>query len=346
MLSIEWPWLFLLLPLPWLVNRFMAPVSRQEAALRVPFFGAVAGNLSVGTSDSVPRRLPVLMLWLIWLLLLVAAARPLWLGEPVPLAASGRDLMLAVDISGSMDAEDMALEGETVNRLVVVRQVLGEFAGRRSGDRLGLILFGSQAYLHTPLTFDHKTLRQLLDEAQIGFAGQKTAIGDAIGLSIKRLKEQPEQSRVLILLTDGANTAGRVDPLEAAGIAANEGIRIYTLGFGADEMLVRNLFGVRRVNPSSELDEKTLKAIAEVSGGRYFRARDAEELEAIYQELDRLEPAQQEEQQVRPRQALFFWPLGLALLLSMAWVVLELLLSGSRGVRSDSAAGPDREAAS
>ncbi|MEH6812152.1 MAG: VWA domain-containing protein [Motiliproteus sp.] len=336
MLSLDWPWLLLLLPLPWFVNRFYPAVAKQESALKVPFFQALSGAGGSQARTQSGRKLPPAILWLIWLLLLVAAARPLWVGEPVPLASSGRDLMLAVDISGSMKAEDMQLEGDMVNRLVAVKSVLGDFAERRKGDRLGLILFGTQAYLQTPLTFDHKTLQQLLNEAQIGFAGEKTAIGDAIGMSIKRLKERPQQSRVLILLTDGANTAGKVEPLEAAKIAAQESVRIYTLGFGADEMLVRSLFGSRRVNPSADLDEDSLKAIAESTGGRYFRARDVEELQAIYQELDRLEPAPQADEVIRPQQSLFHWPLALAMLLSMFWALLlvlppSLLLSRSPG---------------
>ncbi len=325
MLSLDWPWLLLLLPLPWIINRFYPPLAKQESALKVPFFQSIGAVGAAPSRTQLVRRLPAVMLWLIWSLLLLAAARPVWVGEAVPLASSGRDLMLAVDISGSMEAEDMQLSGDSVNRLVAVKKVLGDFAERRNGDRLGLILFGTQAYLQTPLTFDHKTLQQLLNEAQIGFAGESTAIGDAIGMSIKRLKERPEQSRVLILLTDGANTAGKVEPLEAAKVAAQQGIRIYTLGFGADEMLVQSLFGTRRVNPSADLDEESLQAIAEATRGRYFRARDVEELQSIYQELDRLEPAIQADEVIRPQQSLFHWPLAVAMLLSMFWSLLLVM---------------------
>ncbi|MFT7300578.1 MAG: Ca-activated chloride channel family protein, partial [Porticoccus sp.] len=194
------------------------------------------------------------------------------------------------------------------------------FVERRQGDRLGLILFGTRPYLQTPLTFDRKTMNTLLGEAQIGFAGEKTAIGDAIGLAIKRLKKRPENHRVLILLTDGANSAGEAQPLEAADIAAREGITIYTIGIGAEVMVQRGFFRNTRVNPSRDLDETTLTAIADKTGGLYFRARNPEELESIYLQLDQLEPIDQEAETVRPTRALFYWPLGLALLCSLLLV--------------------------
>jgi Ca-activated chloride channel family protein len=210
-----------------------------------------------------------------------------------------------------------------VNRLQATQQVAGDFIEQRVGDRIGLILFGQQAYLQTPLTFDRKTVQQLLQEAVIGLAGKETAIGDAIGLAVKRLRDHPVDSRVLILLTDGANTAGEVSPLKAAELAAQAGLKIYTIGIGADELLVRSLFGTRRVNPSQDLDEKTLTAIAETTGGRYFRARHLEELQQIYQLLDRLEPVNEDAQYFRPRHALYPWPLAGALLLALALLILH-----------------------
>ena len=155
-------------------------------------------------------------------------------------------------------------------------------------------------------------------ESAIGLAGKETAIGDAIGLAVKRLREQAVDSRVLILLTDGANTAGRVNPLKAAELAAQAELKIYTIGIGADEMLVRSLFGTRRVNPSQDLDEKTLRAIAEETGGRYFRARDMAELERIYQSLDDLEPVDSGARHFRQVYALYPWPLAAAVLLALA----------------------------
>ncbi|MFT5722567.1 MAG: Ca-activated chloride channel family protein [Motiliproteus sp.] len=353
MLTLDWPWLLLLLPSPWLLYLWMPAAAQEPAALRVPFFAQLQAGKSTASSKSAGLGRKVL-LWLIWILLLLAAARPTWVGEPQPIALSGRDLLLAVDISGSMDTKDIELDGQLVNRLVAVKAVLGEFIQRRPADRLGLILFGSNAYMQTPLTFDHRSLDQLLQEAQIGFAGDQTAIGDAIGLGIKRLSSQPPSkdpkttipstispnntplnntplnntplnNRVLILLTDGANTAGQVEPLNAARMAAEQQIKIYTLGFGADEMLVRSLLGVSRVNPSADLDEASLRQIASTTGGEYFRARNIDELGQIYQLLDRLEPSQQAEQLIRPQQVLFHWPLGLALLLSLVIPLLRLL---------------------
>jgi len=260
-----------------------------------------------------------------------AACAPRWIGDTVSLPASARDLMLAVDISESMLTEDLELDGEPADRLSVVKRVSGEFLRRRASDRLGLILFGSEAYLHVPLTFDHATLARLLAEAQIGFAGKQTAIGDALAIAVKRLRERPAPSRVLVLLTDGANTAGEVPPRQAATLAARAGLRVYTIGIGAEAMELPGLFGsrfgARRVNPSADLDEDTLRAIAEQTGGRYFRAHDREELEAIYAELDRLEPVEQEAQRYRPLVSLQHWPLGVALLLSLA-LALGLLWRG------------------
>jgi Ca-activated chloride channel family protein len=241
-------------------------------------------------------------------------------GDPVAMPASGRDLLLGVDISGSMEIQDMQWQGDNYDRLSIVKAVVGDFVQRRQSDRLGLVLFGTHAYLQAPLTFDRTTVNQLLQEAQLGFAGEKTAIGDAIGLGVKRLRHRPQESRVMILLTDGANTAGQITPLKAAELAAKAKVKIYTIGIGADEMITPGIFGssfgARRVNPSADLDEATLKAIAEQTGGQYFRARSPEDLQVIYQELDKLEPIEQEAETFRPTQSLFYWPLGVALVLA------------------------------
>lgn len=219
----------------------------------------------------------------------------------------------------------MLINSRYTDRITAVKAVVGEFVEKRASDRLGLILFGQQAYLQTPLTFDSKTVNQQLQEAQIGFAGNNTAIGDAIGLAIKRLRGRPAESRVLILLTDGANTAG-TEPLQAAAIAAEAEIRIHTVGVGADEMITRSLFGRnQRVNPSRDLDEGTLNAIAEQTGGQYFRARDPKELQKIYAEIDRLEPIP-EEQTFRPTRSLLHWPLSAALGFSLLLMLFRRIL--------------------
>ncbi len=314
MLQIEWPLALLLLPLPLLVYLGLpARSSLEQAALRVPEiddfgFGAVGGRRAV------PRRWRQMLSLVAWILLVLAAARPQWLGESVSFPLSGRDLVLAVDLSDSMRTADFRVDGEQVNRLQATKRVASRFIERRRGDRLGLILFGTQAYLQAPLTFDSNTVKRLLEESAIGLAGERTAIGDAIGLALKRLDLQQEGSRVLILMTDGANTAGEVTPLKAAELAARRGLKIYTIGIGADEDIEISWFGIRRVNPSAQLDEETLRSIAESTGGRYFRARDSEELEQIYQLLDELEPLPRDEQKLRPISALFVWPLGFSLL--------------------------------
>jgi len=317
MISFVWPWLALALPLPLLIRSLFPPVTQgEEAALRVPFMEGVQ-IASTSTITGKRQHWRLVLAIAIWLLLVLAAMRPQWLGETVEIPISGRDLMLAVDLSGSMQEEDFVINGQAVDRLTATKQVASSFIRKRVGDRLGLILFGEQAYLQTPLTFDRETVVTLLLESAIGLAGKKTAIGDAIGLAVKRLKDNPQESRVLILLTDGANTAGVVNPVKAATLAAQKGLTIYTIGIGADEMIVRSLFGSRRVNPSRDLDETALKKIAQQTGGRYFRAHDTKELEQIYAIIDQLEPLEQEQQLFHPRRALFYWPLGIAVTLGL-----------------------------
>ena len=322
MFEFAWPWIWALLPLPLLVFLLAPKLERQATALVVPFFSAISTLSGSSTFAKSQSLLLKALAILIWVLTLSAAARPQWVGDPIHLPASGRDLLLAVDISGSMDEVDMVVDNRRLPRIDVVKFVVGDFVKRRETDRLGLILFGTQAYLQAPLTFDRVTVNTLLQEAQLGFAGPKTAIGDAIGLAIKRLRDRPEASRVLILLTDGANTAGEIDPRKAAELAKTAGIRIYTVGVGADEMIQNSFFGARRVNPSLDLDENTLTYISESTGGQYFRARNPKELVQIYSELDRLEPVEQEAQTFRPIATLYFWPLAIAFALSLvfAWV--------------------------
>jgi Ca-activated chloride channel family protein len=232
--------------------------------------------------------------------------------------------MLAVDLSGSMEEQDFMLNGQVVDRLTATKAVAGDFIRKRTGDRIGLVLFGDRAYVQVPLTFDRQTVLQLLNESALGLAGQRTAIGDAIGLALKRLQNSPEKNRVLILMTDGANTAGNVTPLDAAEMAAAKGLKIYTVGIGSENDAMRDMFGFQLLNPNADLDETTLKAIADKTGGQYFRARDTEEFQKIYAELDRLEPVNKAAEYWRPQQELFRWPLLIALLLSLLVGVLRL----------------------
>lgn len=326
MIHFEWWWLLAAWPLPLLVRWLAAPASpAHRSALRAPFLEDFAAA-GAGAGDRADRRWPVWVALAAWTALVLAAARPQWLGDPVSLPVSGRDLMMAVDLSGSMEVEDFRLDGRIVDRLTATKAVAGEFIDRREGDRVGLILFGRKAYMQVPLTFDRTTVHKLLDESVIGLAGKETAIGDAIGLAAKHLRDNDVKTKVLILVTDGANTAGTVSPLKAAELAAAAGMKIYTIGIGADEMMARTLFGMRRVNPSQDLDEEALTEIARMTGGRYFRARDTAELEKIYQLLDELEPVVQEPLSFRPTTALFMWPLAVAVLLAAG-----LLAAAARG---------------
>ena len=333
MIEVLWPWAALALPLPWLIQRLARPVPRPEAALTVPDlqqFTLDEGRIG-GAHGA--RRWRSFALWTAWTLLVLAVMRPQHTGDPVSLPATGRDLLLAVDISGSMSTEDMVLDGEAATRLAAVKRVVNEFIERRRGDRVGLILFGTNAYLQAPLTFDLPTVNQLLLEAPVGIAGGKTAIGDAIGLAVKRLRSRPAQSRVLVLLTDGASNVGEVTPTKAAELAAREGIRIHTVGVGADELRVPGFFGAfapRIVNPSADLDERTLIDVAQATGGRYFRAHDPRELAQIYRVIDTLEPAAQDAQTFRPVKALYHWPLAAGLLLFLLTLVPEIP-TGARG---------------
>jgi Ca-activated chloride channel homolog len=326
MWQLAWWWMFLLLPLPWLVRRFLAPdYMDKDAALRVPVATEFEGLFGTGISGS-GRWTRLLLLWVIWSIVLLAAARPQFVGEPQALPMTGRDLLLAVDLSGSMEEQDFQLNGRAVDRLTATKAIAKEFIERRLGDRIGLILFGRETYLQTPLTFDRATVQVLLDEAVIGLAGQETAIGDAIGLAIRTLgdAEIQEDRRVLLLLTDGANTAGAIDPLKAADLARDRGMVIYTIGIGADSVMVQSLFGVREVNPSADLDEQTLTTIAEGTGGRYFRARDIQAFQEIYAIIDELEPAAGEESGFRPIAERYHWPLSFALLICLGWGLIHL----------------------
>jgi Ca-activated chloride channel family protein len=333
-LELLWPLMLLLLPLPWVVWRLIPAARTEDAALRAPFFDAWH-ELEQGSTRrqlAVNRAAPMFLI-LAWISLLLAASRPTWVGEPVTLPASARDLLLAVDISGSMQTADMRVGNDTATRVDAVKYVVGEFLQRRQGDRMGLILFGSNAYLQAPLTFDNRTVNRFLQEAQLGFAGRETAIGDAIGLAVKRLRKRPTESRVLILLTDGANTAGSVKPREAARLAGENNVRIYTIGVGADEMVTPGIFGTsfgsRRVNPSADLDEAALADIARQTGGQYFRARDPAELAEIYRLLDALEPVDQDATTWRPRISLFHWPLAIAFLCSTLLALSRLYNHGA-----------------
>ena len=313
MLEYQWSFMFFLLPLPLLI--WLLPSVKQASltTVKVPFFTQFWHSLS-SVNQKTKTWIKIAAL-LSWFLLISAAARPVWIGEAIALPVEGRDLMMAVDVSGSMQELDMRINGREVDRLTMIKYVAGDFIERRVGDRIGLILFGQQAYLQTPLSFDRKTVKTLLEEAIIGIAGKATAIGDAIGLAVKRVRKTTDNNRILILLTDGQNTAGEIHPLKAAELAKQEGLKVYTIGIGADEVYRKTIFGNRRINPSLDLDEATLRKIAKQTGGRYFRARNTKELNKIYEMLDELEPLAKEDEFYRPTKPLFFMPLILSLLI-------------------------------
>lgn len=342
MWSLAWPWVLLALPLPLLVNWLLPEAADlQDAGLRVPSIGGFA----MLTDRSQAEQLLSWRLWvavIAWILLVVAAARPERIGDELDVPVSGRNLMLAVDLSGSMDQKDFELGNRRVDRLTATKAVASDFISRREGDRIGLILFGERAYLQVPLTLDRETANVLLMEAFIGLAGEKTAIGDAITLAVKRIHDQQVEAgdQVLVLLTDGANTAGEVAPLKAAQLAEQVGLRIYTIGIGAEQLEVSSLIGGRRnINPSADLDEETLTAIAELTGGRYFRAVDTAALQDIYRLVDELEPVEEPEAGFRPVKSLYYVPLSgafaLAAFLGLVSLGQNLLLRRQSRVDAD-----------
>jgi Ca-activated chloride channel family protein len=304
------------LPLPWLLRRWLRPAAPGQA-LYLPHAGLRLASVDVGGASGLSKCLLVVS----WLCLIAAATRPQWVGPPQSQQRSGRSMMLAVDLSGSMRTDDMQLAGRPVSRFGAVEAIASDFISRRSGDELGLVLFGSHAFLVTPLTYDLSAVRAQLQDATVGLAGSETAIGDAIAVAVKRLAALPQPARVLVLLTDGVNNAGSIAPVQAAEAAKAAGVRIYTIGVGADRMTVPDFFGSRTINPSADLDVGMLTSMAGQTGGRFFRATDTGELADAYRAIDALEPMPQQGPQLRPRHELFRWPLAAAALLMLLAVL-------------------------
>lgn len=313
-------WLpLLLLPLPYLVNRLSRDLNDSQLALKVPFIDTVKALERQSEDLSASGLVKKLFLAILWLLLLVSCCRPVWVGEPIPVQEEARNVLLAVDISESMQDRDIVFNNRYERRIDIVKYRLGEFIERRSQDRLGLILFADAAYLQSPLTFDNTTVNQYLQEARVGFAGRNTAIGDAIALGVKRLVERDNESRILILLTDGANTAGKIEPLEASRVAAEQGIKIYTIGIYQESIL----FSSQAAN--------TLKEIAAITDGQHFIASNDQQLERIYRQLDSLEPTSQDERMFTPTIAYFHIPLSLFFVLSLAAFCYQVIVSWIQG---------------
>ncbi|MGV8923969.1 MAG: vWA domain-containing protein [Thermomonas sp.] len=327
LLSIQgfaWPWLFAALPLPLLVYALVPARRNAGAALRVPWSDRVQRIAAAGDGATRVQGFRWLA-FLAWCLLCFAAARPQQLGPAVAPPQAGRDLMLAVDLSASMGEEDMQLGGRMVDRLTAAKAVLSDFLDRRAGDRVGLIVFGERAFALTPLTLDRDSVRDQLGDSVVGLAGRATAIGDAIALATKRLqpKERAQLSskqHVLILLTDGVNTAGMLDPEKAAGIARDSGVRIHTIAFGGNGSV--SVFGFQLPMGGDDVDEAGLQRIAALTGGRFFRARDTDDLAGIYAEIDKLEPVQRQGRAVRPKIERYPLPLAVALMLGLLALVV------------------------
>jgi len=312
MLQIASPWLFLLLPLPWLVRRFLPAYRPSRPAVYVPFMDRlrrVTGNDAQGGSPAAARaRIQWLLLSLTWFALVAALVRPQWLDDPVVREQPMRDLLVALDLSGSMETEDFTDEkGELVDRLAAAKQVLDEFLAQRDGDRVGLVFFGTSAFVQAPFTADLDVVRELLDEAQVRMLGPRTAMGDAIGTAINLFERSEVEERVLIVLTDGNDTGSLLPPVRAAEVAADQGIVIHTVAMGDPEAA-----------GEQALDEDTLKQVAEKTGGRFFHANDRAELAGIYETLNDLNPRKVETQSYRPEVEMYYWPLAFGFLLSLA----------------------------
>lgn len=349
MLEFSWAWAFLALPVPLLIYWLAPRAPRQDAALRVPFYRQLLQLHAEGSQVSGRNMLLLAGCTAIWLLVVTAAARPQWVGEPVQIPTTGRDMMLTLDMSGSMEARDMFLNNTQLSRFQVMKAVISDFVQKRQGDRLGLSLFAAHAYILTPMTYDLGTVQRLVEELEVGVIDESaTAIGDAIGLSVKHLRQQPENNRVLILLTDGINNAGELTPVQAAQLARTEGIRMHVVGVASDQFAQRSMFGSRPGALISEIDDETMEQIAEMTGGRYFRARTLEDMIEIYDELDRMEPIEQDEQTYRPITPLFQWPLGIALLLSflLALYAMPAAARASTLARAQPVSDPSRHDAS
>lgn len=319
MVEITYPWILWSIPLPW-VLRWLLPQAKQALgpSLKVPFYQDLQHALK-GKQKTIGQTNSFWWWAIIWVLLAIAASAPRWVGEPRPLQREGRNIMMALDLSGSMEVDDMLLHGRPVSRLTVVKRAAEQFVKARAGDRIGLILFGSKAYLQTPLTYDRQTVLDRIQDATVGLAGKTTAIGDALGLSVKRLQDVPSKGRIIILLTDGVNNAGLLDPLPAAELAKKDGIKIYTIGLGS-RTPTYGMDPFVQMGPMADLDEKTLRQIAQMTGGRYFRATDPQSLNQVYNTINQIETIQQNQATVRPQIDYYPWFAAAAWLLAMVWL--------------------------
>lgn len=309
MLQFAWPWAALALALPWLAARLLPPAAPLAAPLRVPFFRAAQRWQQAAGGER--ARLRSMLALAAWALLVAAACRPQWIGEPVGVPATGRSLLLALDLSGSI--RDISMGGESGPELL--RRTARQFIAGRTGDRVGLVVFGTRAYVQAPPSFDLEAIAALVDASFIGLAGDGTALGDAVALSVARLRTMPRAQRVLVLLTDGSSTEGQTSVAQAAELARHYAVRVHAIGLGEPR-------DAKTARPGEGLDEPALQALAAQTGGRYFRAGDARALEAVYATLAAHEAALGDLRQYRAAKELYAWPLAAALGLALAALLL------------------------
>ena len=328
MLEFAYPLALLALPLPLLAWWLLPPQRERVSALRVPFFekiAAAAGSEARAGAVILRRRwLQLVVATLVWLLLVAGLAKPEWVGEPVVRIEAARDIMLALDLSASMDYYDFPGEdGNDVSRFTAVQRVVDRFVAERESDRIGLIVFGSKAYLQLPFTRDLDTARALVDLMEVGMAGPKTALGDSIGLAIRSFEDSEVDDRLLILLTDGNDTASKMTPVNAADIAKLNGVEIYTIGIGDTA-----------ATGEDRVDFDVLAAIARRTGGEFYNAEDEAALDAVYRRIDQTAVADVRTQSWRPRESLVHWPAGIAVILVLLTYAGLLFSSRRRGKRA------------
>ena len=321
MIELLWPWAFAILLLPLLVRILIPARASSEAALTVPHVESfVFTQQEIGSSTNQRSGFLYIITLLAWLALATALARPQWTGEPTVLPTLSRDLVLAIDISGSMGQGDMSVNGRQYTRLAIVKHAVQEFVEQRNGDRIGIVLFGSLPYVYVPLTPDVATASQMLADAPIGIAGRSTAIGDSLGLAIKQILNHPADHRVVVLMTDGVNNFGELEPLDATELAIASDVTVYTIGIVPPRSGLGFFAPFQR--QSDAVDEELLRSIASKTGGKYYKADDLNGLLAIYEEIDALEPIENEGQTVRPMRALYHYPLALAIaLFALTWLL-------------------------
>ncbi|PJD92443.1 MAG: hypothetical protein CK424_05940 [Legionella sp.] len=322
------PWVLLFLPVSFLIW-FLTPAVKAHVsvALKVPFFQSMLHLVHTEKKLFAQQR-HFLGVHLVWCLLIIAASGPRWVGPPQALSRDSYNIMLALDISPSMEVKDMQDHGQRVSRLYAVKRAAKQFVEKRHGDKIGLILFGEQAYLLTPLTYDRHNVAQRIDDATVGLAGKATSIGDALGLAIKRLQQVPAEGRMIVLLTDGVSNAGVLSPLKAAQLAKSEGIQINTIGLHSslDPRSFDGLF--LSMSGAADLDEVTLKTVAKTTGGRYFRATDQASLERIYAFIDRMTRVSQDQAELRPQYEYYPWFLALAFFVLLGLLITSHGLNG------------------